>query len=156
MRNFSYRWQFWFPVKESGLLPAHTSALSCTQAVQLRGLHPTHVHSQVGCYNHSWVKMTTLFRQSLFLEFSDIFKNPVICNYVQLCESSVADPESGAYLPQGSGIRIRDDFFPDPGSRIPHPGSLPRPKFNISSKLCKKWIKLMQTDIQLFHNKNKC
>jgi hypothetical protein len=37
----------------------------------------------------------------------------------------------------GSGIRclftprIRDDFFPDPGSRIPDPGSLPHPKFNI-------------------------
>jgi hypothetical protein len=33
---------------------------------------------------------------------------------------SVADPDpgSGAFLPQGSGIRIRDDFFPDLGSRI--------------------------------------
>jgi hypothetical protein len=32
---------------------------------------------------------------------------------------SVADPGSGACLPQGSGIR--DEFFPDPGSRIPDP-----------------------------------
>jgi type VI protein secretion system component VasK len=37
-------------------------------------------------------------------------------------EGCVADPGSGAFLPQGSGIR--DDFFPDPGS-------LPRPKFKI-------------------------
>jgi hypothetical protein len=36
---------------------------------------------------------------------------------------SVADPDpgSGAFLPPGSGIRIRDEFFPDPGSRIPDP-----------------------------------
>jgi hypothetical protein len=40
------------------------------------------------------------------------------CLHVQIkcLESSVADPGSGAFLPQGSGIR--DDFFPDPGSRI--------------------------------------
>jgi hypothetical protein len=33
---------------------------------------------------------------------------------------SVADPDpgSGAFLPTGSGIRIRDEFFPDPGSWI--------------------------------------
>jgi hypothetical protein len=39
--------------------------------------------------------------------------------------SSVADPDpgSGAFLPQGSGMI----FFPDPGS-------LPRPKVNISSR----------------------
>jgi hypothetical protein len=41
---------------------------------------------------------------------------------------SVPDPGSSAILPQGSGIR--DDFFPDPGSRIPDP-YLPRPKFKI-------------------------
>jgi hypothetical protein len=29
--------------------------------------------------------------------------------------SSVADPGSGAFLPPGSGIRVRDEFFPDPG-----------------------------------------
>jgi hypothetical protein len=34
--------------------------------------------------------------------------------------TSVADPDpgSGAFLPPVSGIRIRDEFFPDPGSRI--------------------------------------
>jgi hypothetical protein len=31
----------------------------------------------------------------------------------------IRDPGSGAFLPQGSGIR--DEFFPDPGSRIPDP-----------------------------------
>jgi hypothetical protein len=31
------------------------------------------------------------------------------------------DPGSGAFLTPGSGIRNR--FFPDPGSRIPDPGS---------------------------------
>jgi hypothetical protein len=38
--------------------------------------------------------------------------------------TSVADPDpgSGAFLPQGS--RIRDEFFLDPGSRIPYPRSL--------------------------------
>jgi hypothetical protein len=38
---------------------------------------------------------------------------------------SVADPDpgSGAFLTPGSGIRNR--FFPDPGSRIPDPGSKP-------------------------------
>jgi hypothetical protein len=37
--------------------------------------------------------------------------------------SSVADPDpgSGAFLTPGSGIQNR--FFPDPGSRIPYPGS---------------------------------
>ncbi len=37
--------------------------------------------------------------------------------------ASVADPDpgSGAFLTPGSGIRNR--FFPDPGSRIPDPGS---------------------------------
>jgi hypothetical protein len=53
-------------------------------------------------------------------------------------KNSVADPDpgSGAFLPQGSGIRIRDsdpgsgsgirnDFFS--GSRISDPGSLPFP-----------------------------
>jgi hypothetical protein len=36
---------------------------------------------------------------------------------------SVADPDPGsfAFLPPGSGIRIRDEFFPDLGSRIPDP-----------------------------------
>jgi hypothetical protein len=34
--------------------------------------------------------------------------------------TSVADPDpgSGAFLPPGPGIRIRDEFFVDPGSRI--------------------------------------
>jgi hypothetical protein len=34
--------------------------------------------------------------------------------------NSVADPDpgSGAFLPPGSGIRIRDAFIPDPGSDI--------------------------------------
>jgi hypothetical protein len=32
-------------------------------------------------------------------------------------KTSVADPGSGAFLPPGSGIRIRDEFFPDPGSK---------------------------------------
>jgi hypothetical protein len=41
----------------------------------------------------------------------------------------IRDPGSGAFLPQGSGIRIRDDFYS--GSRISDPGSLPRPKFKI-------------------------
>jgi hypothetical protein len=27
------------------------------------------------------------------------------------------DPGSGAFLPPGSGIRIWDEFFPDPGSK---------------------------------------
>jgi hypothetical protein len=31
----------------------------------------------------------------------------------------IRNPGSGAFLPQGSGIR--DEFFPDPGSRIPDP-----------------------------------
>jgi hypothetical protein len=31
---------------------------------------------------------------------------------------SVADPGSGAFLPPRSGIRIRDEFFPDLESRI--------------------------------------
>jgi hypothetical protein len=31
---------------------------------------------------------------------------------------SVPDPGSGAFLPPGSGFRIRDEFFPDLGSRI--------------------------------------
>jgi hypothetical protein len=36
-----------------------------------------------------------------------------------LIETSVADPDPGsdAFLPQGSGIR--NELFPDPGSRIP-------------------------------------
>jgi hypothetical protein len=36
---------------------------------------------------------------------------------------SVADPDpgSGAFLPQGFWIRIRDDLFPDPGYGIPDP-----------------------------------
>jgi hypothetical protein len=40
--------------------------------------------------------------------------------YLNTVFSSVADPDpgSGAFLPQGSGIR--DEFFPDPGSRIPN------------------------------------
>jgi hypothetical protein len=32
-------------------------------------------------------------------------------------ELSVADPGSGAFLPPGSGMRIRDEFFPNPGSK---------------------------------------
>jgi hypothetical protein len=43
-------------------------------------------------------------------------------------KSSVADPDPGSeirdsvlFYPSGSGIRIRDEFFPDPGSRIPDP-----------------------------------
>jgi hypothetical protein len=32
---------------------------------------------------------------------------------------SVADPGSGAFLTPGSGIRIWDEFFTDPGSQIP-------------------------------------
>jgi hypothetical protein len=32
--------------------------------------------------------------------------------------TSVADPGSGAFLPPGSRIRIREEFFPDPISRI--------------------------------------
>ncbi len=32
------------------------------------------------------------------------------------------DPESGAFLTPGSGIRNR--FFPDPGSRIPDPKTI--------------------------------
>jgi hypothetical protein len=45
--------------------------------------------------------------------------------------TSVADPDpgSGAFLPQGSGIRIRDNFFPDPGSRIPDPYDVPNSRF---------------------------
>jgi hypothetical protein len=35
--------------------------------------------------------------------------------------TGVADPGSGAFLTPGSGIRNR--FYPDPGSRIPDPGS---------------------------------
>jgi hypothetical protein len=31
---------------------------------------------------------------------------------------SDADPGSGAFLPPGSGIRIRDEFFPDPEGRF--------------------------------------
>jgi hypothetical protein len=27
---------------------------------------------------------------------------------------SVADPRSGAFLPLGSGIQFREEFFPDP------------------------------------------
>jgi hypothetical protein len=39
------------------------------------------------------------------------------------------DPGSGAFLPQGYGIRIRDDFFPDPGSRISDPLKMTKIKF---------------------------
>jgi hypothetical protein len=41
-------------------------------------------------------------------------KNVLNCNVA----TSVADPDpgSGAFLPPGSGIRIRDEIFPDPGS----------------------------------------
>jgi hypothetical protein len=55
----------------------------------------------------------------------------IILSSIKITGTSVADPGpgSGAFLPQGSGIR--DDFFPDPGSRIQDPGSLPRPKFKI-------------------------
>jgi hypothetical protein len=37
---------------------------------------------------------------------------------VQYCESGsdIRDRGSGAFLPPGSGIRILDEFFPDPGS----------------------------------------
>jgi hypothetical protein len=38
-----------------------------------------------------------------------------------MCSVADPDPGSGAFLPPGSGIRIRDEFFPDPGSRIPDP-----------------------------------
>ncbi len=45
------------------------------------------------------------------------------CRYLQyilkLSRTSVAKPESGAFLTPG--IRIRDKFFPDPGSRIHNP-----------------------------------
>jgi hypothetical protein len=46
-----------------------------------------------------------------------------LCRLLQLHNvvlSSVADPDprSGAFLPPGSGIPIRDDFFTDLGSRI--------------------------------------
>ncbi len=34
----------------------------------------------------------------------------------------IRDPGSGAFLTPGSGIGIRNRFFPDPGSRIPDPG----------------------------------
>jgi hypothetical protein len=37
--------------------------------------------------------------------------------------SSVADPGSGAFLPLGSGIRIRDGAMVGSGSEIKHPGS---------------------------------
>jgi hypothetical protein len=48
--------------------------------------------------------------------------------FIHMFYISVADPDpgSGAFLPQGSGIR--DDFFS--GYRISNPGSLPRPKFH--------------------------
>jgi hypothetical protein len=45
-----------------------------------------------------------------------------VCKKAFTHVSNVADPDlgSGAFLPQGSGIRIRDDFFPDLcESRIP-------------------------------------
>jgi hypothetical protein len=46
------------------------------------------------------------------------FKINYVKNYRSNTESSVADPDpgSGAFLPPGSEIRIRDEFFPDPGS----------------------------------------
>jgi hypothetical protein len=49
----------------------------------------------------------------------------LLCKTLRCQKSSVADPDpgSGAFLTQGSGSRIRDDFFPDPGSQIRNLGS---------------------------------
>jgi hypothetical protein len=47
-------------------------------------------------------------------------------NIAQLClKTSVADPDpgSGVFLTPGPGSGIRKGFFPDPGYRIPGPGS---------------------------------
>jgi hypothetical protein len=54
-------------------------------------------------------------------EVSSCFRPEPHAYRYQFCGStiSVADPGSGAFLPQGS--EIRDEFFPDPGSRIPDP-----------------------------------
>jgi hypothetical protein len=38
----------------------------------------------------------------------------------QCCGSGIQDPGSGAFLPPRSGIGIRDEFFPDPGSKGYH------------------------------------
>ncbi len=56
--------------------------------------------------------------KTIFLLFS-----PKITQFLLPKFRSVADPDpgSGAFLTPGSGIRNR--FFPDPGSRIPDPGS---------------------------------
>jgi hypothetical protein len=45
----------------------------------------------------------------------------LIENVIALLSVADPDPGSGAFLTPGSGIRNR--FFPDPGSRIPDPGS---------------------------------
>jgi hypothetical protein len=37
--------------------------------------------------------------------------------YQSCIQCSIADPGSDAFLPPGSGIRIRDELFPDPGSK---------------------------------------
>jgi hypothetical protein len=44
---------------------------------------------------------------------------PIENKFDDLQYFSVADPDpgSGAFLPPGSGIWIRDEFFPDPGSK---------------------------------------
>jgi hypothetical protein len=66
-------------------------------------------------------------QQPVFNNLSRIFQTPqqqTPCQasflYTSCVRGSVADPDpgSGAFLPPGSGIRIRDKFFPYPGFRI--------------------------------------
>jgi hypothetical protein len=52
---------------------------------------------------------------------TNAYLNKIYCKVNILVRSVAEDPGSGAFLTPGSGIRNR--FFPDPGSRIPGPGS---------------------------------
>jgi hypothetical protein len=102
--------------------------------------HSFHLHPPprpvLGSMYSTWVPHASLFCKSLtFYMDNSVYLRSEACMFnctasvmvhiVSLffifLEFSVADPDpgSGAFLPQGSGIRF--DFFPDPGSRILDP-----------------------------------